>query len=614
MVMSQNKTQLYFFQYLLIIWIGLMVQRFIFWGFNRDYLSPNWPDALISLKFDFCWIGFVGLFLYPLVVGLQYIKNIRWKPGLSAGLLLLPLIFQVLTECWDLAFFEYTLKRTSFDMYSFYWFGPEKKQFSHLIKDHWHFVVLAFFELCVFVFFAIRIANRFDSIKITRSTFLTFLVSLCLFFMLARQSLGPKPLGILDAYNVKNSSNVPWVLNSPFNVLKTTQNEVLNDVYQQGSKNLVFNPIQHFHSSKSEKKPNLIFIILESFGAQQIKQTINGRPLTPFIDSILSQSCYYPNGMSNGKMSMEVLPSVFAGMPSWLETPLILSNYSTNQLSGFPSLAQKKGYKSIFFHGAQKGSMRFDTYAKSLGFQMAYWAEDYPNQKEHDGAWGIYDGAFLDFMGQKLQQTKQPFLSTFFSLSSHEPWRIPYFFLNYPRGASKEQRSYAYTDWSLKTFFKKYQKENWFKQSIFIFLGDHTPVHLDRNARKVSDKFRIPIAFYQPKTFKPSIKESPMEHVDIVPTLCKILDWNASIYGFGKDVRERKYNIRRLNGIFYIFETDFEIEYHETNNSWRVIVKNAKNVNPNEKNNVYLRLEAAKKDFLAQLQRYRRDLIQNRTH
>ena len=86
-------------------------------------------------------------------------------------------------------------------------------------------------------------------------------------------------------------------------------------------------------SPKTNTRKNVVFIILESFGDKMIHQTINGVKLTPFTDSLLDQSCYFKNGIANGKQSIEAMPAIFASIPNLMATPYILSSFCNNKLN-----------------------------------------------------------------------------------------------------------------------------------------------------------------------------------------------------------------------------------------------------------------------------------------
>ena len=145
---------------------------------------------------------------------------------------------------------------------------------------------------------------------------------------------------------------------------------------------------------------------------------------------------------------------------------------------------------------------------------------------------------------------------------------------------------------------------------MFVITGDHTPVHLDNAQYKIQDYYSVPILIIPPDGMKCSFKVK--EQKALVPTLCKALNWNVSLYSY---VNQKNQDvIRYLNGIYYIWNDEFELQYNETKASWRVLLKKVKNPSHFGKKTLILKIGESKTRFLSLLQRFRKDLRLNRTH
>ena len=69
--------------------------------------------------------------------------------------------------------------------------------------------------------------------------------------------------------------------------------------------------------------------------------------------------------------------------------------------------------------------MNFNSYAKSAGYDLYYGRTEYNNEEDYDGQWGIWDEPFLMNMTKEISKIKEPFLTTVFTLSSHNPYKVP---------------------------------------------------------------------------------------------------------------------------------------------------------------------------------------------
>jgi phosphoglycerol transferase MdoB-like AlkP superfamily enzyme len=474
--------------------------------------------------------------------------------------------------------------------------------------------VFALSYLLLFYF----LLNRVSRLPLRRNQRIPRSISLLIYgsfaFILARNSFGLKPLGVADALVVKDPIAAQLTLNSPFVVLKTIQNKALPPTHflPENIEKQYVNPHLNLSSSGQEARYNLMFIIVESLGNKQLFQTVHGCRLTPFMDSLANHQAnrLWSHGLAEGKTSIECLPAMFAGIPSLLETPYILSNFSTNQLTGFPRVCNEKGYATYFVHGATRGSMRFDAMANALGFQEQWYRNELASRPSDLGSWGVHDHAVFKQLTKKIPKIKQPFMMTVFTLSTHEPYDIPISVQrNYPM-LSKEERTYRFIDDQLRLFFSKNSRKSWFKNTVFVITGDHTPVHLDNAQYQISDYYSVPILVSIPNGFKGSL--AVREQQDLVPALCSAMQWKTELYSYynPKDADV----IRYLNGIYYIWNDAYELQFNEATKTWRIRLKKLKKASDTDKKVLYLNVEASKAKFLSLLQRFRRDLRLNKTH
>jgi phosphoglycerol transferase MdoB-like AlkP superfamily enzyme len=329
---------------------------------------------------------------------------------------------------------------------------------------------------------------------------------------------------------------------------------------------------------------------------------------------LLNQSCYFKNGIANGKQSIEAMPAIFASIPNLMATPYILSSFCNNKLNALPSILKTKGYTSAFFHGAKNGSMRFDSFSKKLGFDTYFGMNEYPIKSHYDGLWGIPDGYFNPWALSKINKMKEPFLASIFTISSHHPYKIPIKLEHkISKNLTKEQQSFYYADQSLCLFFKHAQKFPWFKNTIFVICADHTPQQLDGKSATNFEKFNIPIAFYTPdKSILPEKNLAYFQQIDILPYLLKELGITTQYYAFGNDSHQSG-GLVYLNGNYLFLENQGELIFNE-------IEKTATYIDKTKGKRILIEnktLTLGDKQLLllvkSVIERYRNDLRNNKT-
>ena len=236
---------------------------------------------------------------------------------------------------------------------------------------------------------------------------------------------------------------------------------------------------------------------------------------------------------------MDAVPSILAGIPRLTQSPFISSSYSVNKFQSIASVLKAQGYATSFYHGGKNGTMGFDNFALSNGFDKYVGMDEYPSQNDFDGTWGIFDEPFFQFWKADLDEEKSPFLSVIFSLSSHNPYRIPKKYQGkFRKGNEPIQEAVNYSDYALKQFFKNAKESSWFKNTLFVFTADHTSYASAKKWGNDLSRLKIPIAFYTSEGIIPSIK-SPVffRQIDIYPTILDFLGFEFSGSFYGKPLR-----------------------------------------------------------------------------
>ena len=274
---------------------------------------------------------------------------------------------------------------------------------------------------------------------------------------------------------------------------------------------------------------NVVVIILESFSREY------SGAYTPFLDSLAEHGLSFRNGFADARQSVDGIPAVLTGTPAMMSMPFLASPYAANRLLGAGTLLAPSHYASSFFHGGHNGTMYFDTFASAAGFQQYFGRNEYPNAADDDGAWGIFDEPFLQFMKTKLDSMPVPFFASVFTLSSHHPYRIPAQYRDsFPMGPHEITRSVSYTDHALRRFFAEARKAPWFNETLFVITADHTGPSIHPGADSDLSRFRVPIVFYHPTYKWPGAIDTKqvMQQIDILPS---ILDF------IGVDVAEKNF-------------------------------------------------------------------------
>src|SRR5262249_40471257 len=199
----------------------------------------------------------------------------------------------------------------------------------------------------------------------------------------------------------------------------------------------------------AERRDNVVIIIVESLSAQYTGMGEPTRGYTPFLDELGKKGILFKNHFADARRSIDAPPAILAGLPHLVDETFYCAQQK--QLVGIGSLLKEHGYRTSFFHGGRNGTMYFDIFSKRMGFDNYYGLNEYPNRRDYDGTWGIYDEPFLQFVGRELTSYKEPFASVVFTLSSHNPYKIPAQYEGvFRKGELPILESVGYVDYSMK--------------------------------------------------------------------------------------------------------------------------------------------------------------------
>ena len=393
------------------------------------------------------------------------------------------------------------------------------------------------------------------------------------------RDIRPIAISYANAYT-ERPIETALVLNTPFTMIRSIGNVPFEDPHYFDNKkalDAIFTPVKQ-PSYKGKNKKNLCVIIIESFGKEYIgrlNRDILGsdyKGFTPFTDSLINRSAWWRYSYDNGQKSIDAMPSILASIPMFVR-PFIVTPQSVNKLKGLPALLGEIGYSSAFFHGARTGSMGFDGFAKSIGFQNYYGREDFNKDKrfggdkDFDGYWAIWDEPFMKWYALKMTEMRQPFMTAIFTASNHHPFRIPSEYEGkFPEGSLPIHKTAGYTDYALREFFEVASHQPWYKNTIFVITNDHTNMRGHDEYRSDIGSFYGPVIIFDPSGDIPQGERMGIiQQIDIMPTMLGYLGYDKPYVAYGMDVfetpEEKSWAVSYINNVYQYVKNGLVLQY-----------------------------------------------------
>ena len=623
---------------LCIILLLLSFSRWLIYLFNTNSFDDLNVKELVKLyvcgfRFD---IHTLIIFNIPLIIGYGIPLKIKYKNNYKKVIDCIFIIsnsIAIALNLIDVIYYRYLDKRMTSELFTFIK-GSDENQASLImsfVSDFWYMFLIffIFFFIIIFITKKTKLKETYSYKK--KSWCINQSVSLILLILMSiigiRGGFQLKPINLLTATEYTSAKNTPMVINTPFSILMSASSAELKkiDFYDDAIIDSLYSPTHNKLTAnrfiKDETKDcNLVLIILESFGQEMIGYYNDNyeKSLTPFLDSLLNESLTF-NGLANGRRSIEALPSILCGLPSLMSTDYPSSRYAINRLDGFGKTLKDKGYTTAFFHGGNNGTMSFDITSKSSGFDNYYGRNEYNNDKDFDGTWGIYDNEFLQFAAKELDKFEKPFAATIFTLSSHHPYSLPdNYIIKDTTDTTPFEKTVSYVDYSLKNFFATVAGYEWFENTIFVITADHVnPEHKHEEYKNIYGTYRVPIAFFAPQIIEIKEVDEIAQHTDIGISILSALNIDDKVFSFGRnlfDSIQKQTYINYINNV-YSFSDGRYLLQSDGNNIQRIYdIKNDKLLRNNIYNNNSAEWNELNEQFKLRLQQYNNRMINNKLY
>ena len=544
---------------LLLVMAIYTLSRVFFYWINID-LYPNVDNAHLmemvmgGWRFDLTALLYLNslyilLILLPLPVQIrnneQYIRVTNYS-------FYIPNIIGLIANTMDMVYVRFTDRRTTCTLFTEFQNDGNLAQIILQAAGQYWYVTLFGIAIIALLIVASR---KTWQIKTPSRTWMYYLANSALmvvsiYFVVIgiRGGFGKytRPITISNAMQYANTpQETAILLNTPFSLMKSLENTtyIHPHYFSNEEAEAIFSPIHIDEIEKNERlgKTNVVIVILESFSKEYIgfyNRHMDGyRGYTPFLDSLLAHSVTYTHSFASGRKSIDAMPSVLSSIPMLIE-PYIVTPYSTNAVSSLAACLRDEGYATAFFHGAPNGSMGFQAYARSAGFEQYFGMDEYDGIDAFDGTWAIWDEEFLQYYAQRMSQMQEPFITAVFTASSHHPFRVPERYEGvFPQGDKPIHPCVGYTDHALRKFFAYAQQQAWYENTLFVITADHTnQVSLPEYAT-AKGLFEVPIAFYSPQWSQGEVHEqSAVSQTDIMPSVLAYLGYQKPFFAFGKDI------------------------------------------------------------------------------
>ena len=603
---SYISNPLAFIGNLVLVYIVYALCRLVYLFENWTVLSEGFDTLSFGEVFKGCWMFDTSAILYTnvlyailMLIPLHW-KEQEWWQQLAKWVYLVVNSVCIVANLADAVYFQYTGRRTTASVFQeFSNEGNIGDVMGVELLRHWYLVLIGIVLIAGLFLLYEKPAGTLK-LRTLKSKLLYYGIHLICFGlyipitiagMRGGATTAVRPITISNANQyVNRPAEAALILNTPFSMIRTLNKHVFTDpkFYPREELDKIFSPVHQPADTLVQRKKNVVVFIMESYGREYIGgynplpvnsqlSTPDYKGYTPFTDSLIQQSLTFDLTIANGRKSIDGMPSILSSIPRFIE-PFFLTPASMNEVSGLAGELGKVGYESAFFHGAENGSMGFEAFAKTTGYQKYVGRTEYNEDKrfngdkDFDGMWAIWDEEFLQFYALKMSEMKEPFITSVFTASSHHPYKVPErykdIYKDDPGETNEMHKCVRYVDNALRLFFETAKQQPWYENTIFVLTADHTNLTSEPMYQTELGVCSVPILIFDPSgEIQPQRRHCIAQQIDIMPTVLNYLGYDKPYVAFGQDLLstadEDTWAITNNNGIYHYIKGDYVLLFTE---------------------------------------------------
>ena len=299
------------------------------------------------------------------------------------------------------------------------------------------------------------------------------------------------------------------------------------------------------------KRPNILIILMEGFGGAFV-EPLGGLPdVTPHFNRLSKEGIFFTNCYANSFRTDRGTVCTFSGYLGLPTASVMKIPAKSRTLPAIAEGLSKAGYKTDFLYGGDINFTNMKSYLLSTGYQRLTANTDFSLAEQTSNAWGVNDDITFEYLYNQLRNRKEegPWHTAFLTLSSHEPFEVPYHRLE-----DKIPNAFAYTDECLGKFVDRLKQTPAWKDLLVICLPDHGFYYPREGSNAMPRFYHIPLLWLGGAVKQPMQMDKIMNQTDLAATLLGQLGLEHTAFTFSRNVLGSDY---KYPFAFYSFNNGF---------------------------------------------------------
>ena len=286
-------------------------------------------------------------------------------------------------------------------------------------------------------------------------------------------------------------------------------------------------PARHMH---------VVLVTMESLGADFVQSFGGRKGFTPNLDKLASEGLKFTRMYATGTRTVRGLEALSLSIPP---TPghAVLTRKNNKGLQTLGSVLKAQGYEPLFVYGGYSYFDNMQDFFGGNGYRVIDRSALSKSEISHETVWGVADEDLFKLLVREIDArvaADQKVFAHVMTTSTHRPFTYPSGRIDIPSGSGREG-AVKYADWAIGKLMQEASNRVWFKDTLFVFIADHTS-HARGRTDLPPENYHIPLIIYAPSLLSPQAIDVVASQIDVGPTILALLNVSYTSRFFGQDI------------------------------------------------------------------------------
>ena len=285
-------------------------------------------------------------------------------------------------------------------------------------------------------------------------------------------------------------------------------------------------------------RPDILILVLEGFGGDMVHSLGGMEGVSPCLDSIAAHGVFFSRCYADSYRTDRGMVSLMNGHPALPVTSIMKIPVKSAALPSISGKLEENGYTNSFIYGGDINFTNMKSWLMSHGYSHITSDVDFTASERRGNAWGVNDEVtFSRLAGMLKNAEKHPWHTALLSLSSHEPFEVPF-----SRFEDPIPNSFAYTDSCVGRLVDELRSHPLWDNLLMVIIPDHGFRYPKEGFFQAPHVHRIPVIWTGGAVKGPKVVDCIMKQSDMAATLLGQLGIDHSDFLYSRNVLSSSYS------------------------------------------------------------------------